>query len=334
MEFTAEQIAQFLNNAPIVGDAHAKVNNIAPLENATENDLSFLGDEKYCPLLENTKAGIMLISKDIPIPQGAKQTFILVHNARLSVGYLLNLVEQTLRPAKKGIENPSFVSEGVKVPEDAYIGAFAYIGKNVTLGKGVQIYPNSYIGDNVKIGDKTIIYAGAKVYADCKIGERCIIHAGAVIGADGFGFEKNEKGENIKIAQIGTVIIDDDVEIGANTTVDRAMMGATHIKKNTKIDNLVQIAHNVKIGSSSFLCAQVGIAGSTEIGANCILTGQVGVAGHISIPDNCVFGAQSGVRGNIKKAGTYSGSPAIDASDWMKATVIFKQLPEIVKKMK
>ena len=217
------------------------------------------------------------------------------------------------------------MSEGVKVPEDAYIGAFAYIGKNVRLGKGVQIYPQVYIGDNVTIGDNTILYAGVKVYYNCQIGADCILHAGVVIGADGFGFEPDGQGVNHKIPQIGNVIVENDVEIGANTTIDRAMMGSTIVRRNAKLDNLVQIGHNVEVGASDFLCAQVGIAGSSKIGSHCVLAGQVGVAGHIEIADNCVFGAQSGIANSVRKPGTYMGYPAIDASLWRRAVVRFKQ---------
>ena len=238
---------------------------------------------------------------------------------------LLQLVSKAMNPAKQGIEQPSFISEGVSVPENAYVGAFAYIGKNVRLGKGVQIYPHVFIGDNVVIGDNTILYAGVKVYAHCRVGADCILHAGVVIGSDGFGFEPDAQGVNQKIPQIGNVLIEDDVEIGANTTIDRAMMGSTIIRRNVKIDNLVQIGHNVEVGESTFLCAQVGIAGSSKIGKHCILTGQVGVAGHIEIADNCIFGAQSGIAGNIRKPGQYMGSPAIDASIWRRAVVRFKQ---------
>jgi UDP-3-O-[3-hydroxymyristoyl] glucosamine N-acyltransferase len=230
-----------------------------------------------------------------------------------------------MNPPRQGIEQPSFISDGVTVPEDAYIGAFAYIGKNVHLGKGVQIYPHCYIGDNVRIGDNTILYSGVKVYYNCIVGNDCILHSGVVIGADGFGFEPDANGVNQKIPQIGNVIIEDDVEIGANTTVDRAMMGSTRVHKNAKIDNLVMIAHNVQVGESTFMCGQSGIAGSSSVGSHCILTGQVGVAGHISICDNVILGAQTGVTGSIKKPGTYMGSPAIDASVWRRASVRFKQ---------
>ena len=332
MEFSAQQIAALLGGQ-LYGNANAKVSDVAPIESADAKHLTFITDEKYLPYLQNTKAGVVLITRSlvegkIAFPEGegkAGGAVILVDNARGAMGQLLSMVSKAMFPAKKGIEQPSFVSEGVAVPEDAYIGAFAYIGKNVRLGAGVQIYPNVYIGDNVTIGDGTILYAGVRIYANCQIGKACILHAGVVIGADGFGFEPDAQGVNQKIPQIGNVIIEDDVELGANTCVDRAMMGSTIVRKNVKVDNLVQIAHNVEVGESSFLCAQVGIAGSTKVGKHCILTGQVGVAGHIEIADNCIFGAQSGVSGSVRKPGMYMGSPAIDASIWRRAAVKFKQ---------
>jgi len=332
MEFSAQQIAALLGGA-LYGNANAKVSDVAPIEQAQAQHLSFITDEKYLPYLETTKAGVVLITRSvvegkIAFPEGegkAGGAVILVENARGSMGQLLGLVSKAMNPPKQGMEQPCFVSEGVVVPQDAYVGAFAYIGKNVQLGKGVQIYPNVYIGDHVTIGDHTVLYAGVRVYAHCSVGANCILHAGAVVGSDGFGFEPDAQGVNQKIPQIGNVIIEDDVEIGANTTVDRAMMGSTIIRRNAKIDNLVQIAHNVEIGESTILCSQVGIAGSTKIGAHCILAGQVGVAGHIQIADNCIFGAQTGIAGNIKKPGTYMGSPAIDAGIWRRAIVRFKQ---------
>ena len=332
MEFSAQQIAALLGGQ-LYGNANAMVSDVAPIEQAQARHLSFITDEKYIPCLQNTKAGVILITRSlvegkIAFPEGegkAGGAVILVENARGAMGQLLQLVSKAMNPAERGIEQPCFINEGVSVPEDAYVGAFAYIGKNVRLGQGVQIYPNTYIGDNVTIGDHTILYAGVKVYAHCQIGKDCILHAGVVVGSDGFGFEPDAQGVNQKIPQIGNVIIEDDVEIGANTTIDRAMMGSTIIRKNAKIDNLVQIAHNVEVGESSFLCAQVGIAGSTKIGKHCVLAGQVGVAGHIEIADNCVFGAQTGVAGNIRKAGQYMGYPAIDAALWRRAVVRFKQ---------
>lgn len=332
MEFSAQQITALLGGA-LYGNANAMVSDVAPIEQAQARHLAFITDEKYLPYLTQSKAGVILVTRSlvegkIHLPEGegkAGGAVILVDNARGAMGQLLAMVSKAMNPRKQGIEQPSFVSEGVDVPQDAYIGAFAYIGKNVQLGAGVQIYPNVYIGDNVTIGEGTILYAGVRVYAHCKIGAQCIIHAGTVIGADGFGFEPDAQGVNQKIPQIGNVIIEDDVEIGANTTIDRAMMGSTIIRRNAKLDNLVQIGHNVEVGESSFLCAQVGIAGSSKIGKHCILAGQVGIAGHIEITDNCIFGAQTGVPNNIKKAGTYMGYPAIDASIWRRAVVRFKE---------
>ncbi len=332
MEFSAQQIAILLGGA-LYGNSNAKVSDVAPIEHAQPQHLAFITEDKYLPYLQQTKAGVVLITRSVvegkmTFPDGegkAGGAVILVENARGAMGQLLGIVSKAMNPPRQGIEQPSFVSEGVTVPQDAYVGAFAYIGKNVRLGKGVQIYPNVYIGDDVTIGDYTILYAGAKVYAHSQIGANCILHAGVVVGSDGFGFEPDAQGVNQKIPQIGNVIIEDDVEVGANTTIDRAMMGSTIVRKNAKIDNLVQIAHNVEVGESTFLCAQVGIAGSTKVGAHCILAGQVGVAGHIEIADHCVFGAQTGVPNSIRKPGTYMGYPAIDAGLWRRAVVRFKQ---------
>lgn len=340
MEFSAQQIAAVLGGT-LYGNSNAKVSDVAPIEQAQACHLTFITDEKYLPFLKKTKAGVILITRSvvegkITFPDGegkAGGAVILVENARGAMGQLLKMVSAAMFPAKKGIEQPCFIAEGVQVPEEAYIGAFAYIGKNVRLGAGVQIYPQVYIGDNVTIGDGAILYAGVKVYAGCKVGKQCILHSGVVIGADGFGFEPDAQGVNQKIPQIGNVIIEDDVEIGANTTIDRAMMGSTIVRKNVKVDNLVQIAHNVEVGESTFLCAQVGIAGSSKVGKHCILTGQVGVAGHIEVTDNCIFGAQTGVASSVRKPGMYQGYPAIDAANWRRSTVGFKQLPDILKRL-
>ena len=332
MEFSAQQIAMLLGGK-VTGDANRKVSDVGPIESAHEGQLSFLCDAKYLPHLPQTGASVVLMTESIPFDGETNATLIRVENARAAMGQLLSLVAKAMNPAKQGVEQPSFVSEGVVIPDDAYIGAFAYIGKNVQLGKGVQIYPHTYIGDNVKIGDNTILYSGVKVYYNCVIGKDCILHAGVVVGSDGFGFEPDAKGVNQKLPQIGNVIIEDDVEIGANTTIDRAMMGSTIIRRNAKLDNLVQVAHNVEIGESTFMCAQVGVAGSTKVGSHCILAGQVGVAGHITIADNCVFGAQSGIANHVKKSGMYQGSPIIDAMNWRRSVVGFKQLPDIMKRL-
>ncbi len=317
----------------VTGDANRKVSDVGPIESAREGQLSFLCDAKYLPHLPQTNASVVLMTDSIEFTGETNATLIRVENARAAMGQLLSLVAKAMNPTKQGIEQPCFISEGVTIPEDAYIGAFAYIGKNVQLGKGVQIYPHTYIGDNVRIGDNTILYSGVKVYYNCVIGKDCILHAGVVVGSDGFGFEPDAQGVNQKLPQIGNVIIEDDVEIGANTTVDRAMMGSTIIRRNAKLDNLVQVAHNVEIGESTFMCAQVGVAGSTKVGSHCILAGQVGVAGHITIADNCVFGAQSGIANNVKKPGMYQGSPVIDAMNWRRSVVGFKQLPDLMKKI-
>lgn len=332
MEFSAQQIAMLLGGK-VTGDANRKVSDVGPIESAHEGQLSFLCDAKYLLHLPQTGASVVLMTESIPFDGETNATLIRVENARAAMGQLLSLVAKAMNPAKQGVEQPSFVSEGVVIPDDAYIGAFAYIGKNVQLGKGIQIYPHTYIGDNVKIGDNTILYSGVKVYYNCVIGKDCILHAGVVVGSDGFGFEPDAKGVNQKLPQIGNVIIEDDVEIGANTTVDRAMMGSTIIRRNAKLDNLVQVAHNVEIGESTFMCAQVGVAGSTKVGSHCILAGQVGVAGHITIADNCVFGAQSGIANHVKKPGMYQGSPIIDAMNWRRSVVGFKQLPDIMKRL-
>ena len=332
MTFSAQQIAMLLGGK-ITGDANRQVWDVGSIETAQEGQLTFLCDAKYLSHLPNTHASVVLMTESIAFDGDTRATLIRVENARAAMGQLLALVAKAMNPAKQGIEQPSYISEGVTIPEDAYVGAFAYIGKNVQLGKGVQIYPHTYIGDNVKIGDHTILYSGVKIYYNCQVGNDCILHAGVVVGSDGFGFEPDAKGVNQKLPQIGNVIIEDDVEIGANTTIDRAMMGSTIVRRNAKIDNLVQIGHNVEVGASDFLCAQVGIAGSSKIGSHCILAGQVGVAGHLEIADNCVFGAQSGIPSSVRKPGMYQGSPIIDAMNWRRSVVGFKQLPELMKKI-
>ena len=335
MQFSAQQIAAVLGGE-LYGNAEAKVCDVAPIESAQAHQLTYVTEEKYLPYIETSHAGVILVTASLVKPSvisNQHSAIILVENARGAMGQLLKMVEEVMFPKKQGIEQPSFISEGVAVPADTYVGAFAYIGKDVRLGKGVQIYPNVYIGNHVTIGDNTILYAGVKVYDYCQIGNDCILHAGVVIGGDGFGFEPDAQGVNRKIPQIGNVIIEDDVEIGANTTVDRAMMGSTIIRKNAKIDNLVQVAHNVEIGESTFCCAQVGIAGSTKIGRHCVLAGQVGVAGHIEVTDNCIFGAKTGISGSVRKPGMYQGYPAIDAANWRRSAVGFKQLPDIIKRL-
>ena len=328
IQFSANQIAQAVGGE-VVGNGNAMASDFAKIEEAREGALCFIMDTKYTHHLADTKASVVLINRDIQYEGATQATLIRVDNARACMAQLLQMVEEVINPRRKGIEQPCFITDGVDVPDDAYIGAFAYIGKNVRIGKNVQIYPHCYIGDNVRIGDNTTLYDGVKVYYNSQIGNQCVLHAGVVIGSDGFGFEPDKDGVYHKVPQIGDVIIEDDVEIGANTTIDRAMMGHTIVRKNTKIDNLVQVAHNCVVGESTVLCAQVGLAGSTTVGSHCILTGQVGVAGHLEITDNVIVGAQGGVPNSIKKPGMYQGSPVLDVLTFRKNSVIMKQLPEL-----
>ena len=331
MTFTAQQIAQFLGGE-LRGNNDAIVSDVARIEEARPGTLCFLGDQRFIPFLSNTQASVVLISRTLGFSGTTPATLIIVDNARAAMASLLTLVEQTLNPRKQGIEQPCFIASGNIVEDDVYVGAFAYIGRNVKIGRGVQIYPQCYVGDNCTIGDNTVLYAGARVYLHCVIGLDCIIHSGCVIGADGFGFETDAEGVNRKVPQTGNVVIEDDVEIGANTCIDRAMMGSTIVRRNAKLDTLVQVAHNDEVGGSTFLCAQVGIAGSTRIGSHCILTGQVGVAGHIEVADRTIVGAQAGVAGTIREpGGMYQGSPAIPVGNFRRSSVAFKQLPELQK---
>ena len=333
LSFSAQEIASVIRGE-IIGNATIQVGDVSRIEQLKEGTLSFVTDAKYMHYLGAAPSCVVLLSRSLYTSDiTTSATLILVDNARGAMAQLLTVVESQLTPHRSGVEQPVFVAVGVEVPDDAYIGAFTYIGKNVKIGCGVQIYPQVYIGDNVVIGDGCIIYAGVKIYHDCSVGRNCILHSGVVIGADGFGFEPDAEGINRKIPQLGHVLIEDDVEVGANTTIDRAMMGSTIVRYNTKIDNLVQVAHNVTVGESTFLCSQVGIAGSSSIGSHCVLAGQVGVAGHLQITDNCIFGAKTGVPSSIRKPGMYQGYPAIDAAIWRRAVVGFKNLPQMLRLM-
>lgn len=332
MEFTAQQIASFLQGE-VIGDPNAKVSDLAKIEEGHEGALSFLANPKYTEFLYTTQSSIVLIDKSIEVEGEVKATMVKVTDARAAMGMLLNMVQAALNPKKSGIEQPSFVAEGVEIPHDAYVGAFAYIGKGSVVGEGSQIYPQVYLGENVKIGKNCIIYAGVKIYHDCVIGDNCILHSGCVIGADGFGFAP-VNGEYQKISQIGNVIIENDVEVGANTTIDRATMGHTVIGKGTKLDNLVQIGHNVVTSENNIFCAQVGVAGTTKIGSWNTFAGQVGVAGQCTIGNQNTFGAQSGIPGNIGDGNTLMGYPAIPARDWARQAVYLKRLPDAFNDIK
>ena len=328
MEFTAQQIADFLKGT-IIGDPTAKVSNFSKIEEGLPGTITFLANTKYEHFIYETKASIVLVNEDFTPTNEIKPTLIKVANAYSSLAMLLNLAEQS-KSKKSGIDPSAFISPKTTIGDGCYIGALAYIGDNTVIGNGCMIYPHVCIGDNVKIGDNTILYPHSVIYDGCIIGQDCIIHAGAVIGADGFGFAP-ENGEYKKIAQIGNVMIEDNVEIGANTTVDRAVMGSTTIRKGVKLDNLIQVGHNVEVGQNTVMAAQTGISGSTKIGSGCMLGGQVGIGGHINIGDDSQIGAQSGIISNIKHGSRIIGSPAIPVKNFMRSSLIFEKLPDIYK---
>lgn len=332
MEFTAEVIAGFLKGE-IQGDPKTSVSNVAKIEEGKPGTLAFLANPKYEKYLYETQASIVLINKDLKIEGDVKATLIRVEDAYQSFAALLDLYEQN-KPKKQGVTERASIDESATIGENAYIGDFAVIGKNVQVGKNVKIYPQVFLDDNVKVGDNTILYAGVKVYEDCEIGANSIIHSGTVIGADGFGFAPQEDGSYKKIPQIGNVIIEDYVELGSNVSIDRATMGSTIIRKGAKLDNLIQIAHNVEVGENSVYAAQCGIAGSTKLGKNIMLGGQVGIVGHIQIADNVKIASQSGVNSTIKKEGVVLlGSPATDIGIQRRAMAVYKSLPEMRTKI-
>lgn len=330
MEFTAKQIADFINGK-VEGDANAAVNTFAKIEEGAPGALSFLSNPKYTHYIYSTKSSIVLVNNDVVLEEPVHTTLIRVDNAYECIAKLLQLYQASM-PVKKGIDSLAFVSPTAKVGEDCYVGAFAYIGDNAVLGNGTQVFPHAYIGDNVKVGAKCLIKPNVTVYHGCVIGDNVTIHAGSVIGADGFGFAPNSDGYD-KIPQIGIVTIEDNVEIGANTCVDRSTMGSTIVRKGVKLDNLVQVAHNVEIGENTVMSAQVGIAGSTKIGAWCMFGGQVGIAGHSTIGDKTFLGAQSGVPGNIKGNETLIGTPPMEPKAYFKSQAIFRRLPELYKQV-
>lgn len=330
MEFTAKQIASFIQGE-VVGDDNATVNTFAKIEEGRPGAISFLSNPKYTHYIYDTQSSIVLVNEDVELTQPVKTTLIKVKNAYECVAKLLQLYQASL-PKKTGVNSLAFISPKAKIGKDCYIGAFAYIGDDVEIGDNTQIYPHVVIEDGVKIGEGCIVYPNVTIYKDCKLGNNITIHAGSVIGADGFGFAPNTDGYD-KIPQIGIVIIEDNVEIGANTCVDRSTMGATVIRKGVKLDNLVQIAHNVEVGENTVMSAQTGVAGSTKIGKWCMFGGQVGIAGHITIGDKTFLGAQSGVPGNLKGNETLIGTPPTDPKSYFKSIAISRKLPEIYKQI-
>lgn len=333
MEFSASQIAALLNGQ-VIGNPDATVSGLAKIEEGVAGSLSFLSNPKYEEFIYTTGSSICIVNNSFePVKElPAHLTLVKVEDAYACFAKLLDLYGQMRKkPAK--IEQPSFIAESATVGEELYLGAFAYIGENVTIGKNVSIYPNVYVGDNAVIGDDTILFAGVKIYPDTQIGARCVIHAGVVLGSDGFGFAPDENGVFSKVPQIGNVIIEDDVEIGANSTIDCATMGSTIIRQGVKIDNLVHLAHNVEIGSHSAMAAQVGVAGSAKIGKHVMVGGQAGISGHLHIADGTKIVAQSGIPSTVKKADTLMGSPGISIDEFKKSYFGFRKLPFILQKI-
>lgn len=326
MEFSAKQIAEYIHGT-IIGDENATVHTFAKIEEGIAGALSFLSNPKYTHYIYNTQSSIVLVNKDFEPEHEIKATLIKVDNAYESLAKLMMLYEASL-PKKQGINPLASVATNAKIGNNVYIGAFACIEEGAEIGDNAYIHPHVTVGCNAKVGANTILYPNVTIYHDCRVGNNCILHAGSVIGADGFGFAPTENGYE-KIPQIGIAILEDDVEIGANTCVDRATMGATIIRKGVKLDNLIQIAHNVEVGSHTVMASQVGIAGSTKIGERCTFAGQVGVAGHITIGDHVTVGAQSGIPGNTKSGTTLMGYPAIDPKQFARSAVIYKKLPDM-----
>lgn len=331
MEISAKELAVLCGGA-VDGDPEAKISDFAKIEEAGEGDLSFIANPKYAHYASSTGASVLLVSKNFEAPEKLSATLVRVDDPYSSLAMLMAAVANA-RPLPKGIEEPVHIGDGTVLPEDIYLGSFSYLGKNVKIGNNVLIYPQVYIGDGCEIGEGSILYAGSKVYAGCKIGKRCILHSGVVIGADGFGFAPVD-GHYEKIPQMGGVILEDDVEIGANTTVDRATFGNTVIGKGTKLDNLIQIAHNVRVGKDNVFAAQVGVAGSTQIGDRNRIGGQCGFAGHISIGDDNEFGAQSGIHANVGNRKRMMGYPAVEAMQFARNTVNLKRLAELLSAQK
>lgn len=326
MEFSAKQIAEFVQGT-IIGDENATVHTFAKIEEGIPGALSFLSNPKYTSYIYETQSSIVLVNKDFEPEHEVKATLIKVDNAYESLAKLMTLYEMS-QPKKTGISSLASIAENAKIGEGCYIAPYVCIEDGAAIGKNVYIHPNVVIGSNVKIGDNCILFPHVTIYHDCRIGNNCVLHAGAVIGADGFGFAPSAEGYE-KIPQIGIVILEDNVDVGANTCIDRATMGATIIRKGVKLDNLVQIAHNVEVGSNTVMASQVGVAGSAKVGEWCMFGGQVGVAGHIKIGDKVTVGAQSGIPGNVKSGVTLMGYPAIDPKQFARSAAIYKKLPDM-----
>jgi len=334
MQFTAQQIALIVSGT-IEGNPDTTVTSFGKIEEATVGQLSFLANPKYNDYLYTTKASLIIVSESLQLQKNITATLIRVKDAYSAFATLLTTYQNLKAQQKKGIETPSYIASTATLGDNVYIGAFAYIGEKVTIGNNTKIFPGVYIAENVRIGNNTTIHAGVKIYEDCVIGNDVIIHAGTVIGSDGFGFAPQPDGSYQKVPQIGNVIIEDQVEIGANTTIDRATMGSTIIKKGVKLDNLIQIAHNVEIGSQTVIAAQTGISGSTKLGQKIMIGGQAGIAGHLTIADGVKIAGGAGVTKNLEGEGkSYAGFPAEDAKQSLKTQVYTRHLPELEKRVK
>jgi UDP-3-O-[3-hydroxymyristoyl] glucosamine N-acyltransferase len=331
MKFTANQIAEILEGQ-IEGDKNVEVTKLSKIEEGESGSLTFLSNPKYTPHIYSTKASLVIVNKDFVPEKKIDATLIKVNNAYESFSTLLNYYNQT-KLNKTGIDEKSVISKSAKIGKNLYLGSFSYVGNEVEIGDNVKIYPNVYIGDNVMIGNGTTIFSGVNIYSKTQIGNNCVIHSGAVIGSDGFGFAPTKNGEYSTIPQIGNVVIHDNVDIGAATTIDRATLGSTIIGKGVKLDNQIQIAHNVEIGMNTVIAGQTGIAGTVKIGENCMIGGQVGIAGHLTIGNNVRIQAQSGIAGNINDDMVIQGTPAFNYSDFYRSYAHFKKLPDLSKKI-
>jgi UDP-3-O-[3-hydroxymyristoyl] glucosamine N-acyltransferase len=333
MEFTVAQLAQMLGG-DVEGDASRKINRLAKIEEGTEGAISFLSNLKYEQFLYTTAASAVIVDRDFEPKKGVAPTLIRVENAYTSFTRILEEYEKLLAFRKVGIEQPSFVGENTTVGEGIYRGAFSYIGSNVRIGQNVKIHPQAYVGDNVTIGDHTILYAGVKIHDNCVVGSHCTLHANVVIGADGFGFAPQDDGTYRAIPQLGNVVLEDYVSVGANTTIDCATLGSTLIRRGVKLDNLIQIGHNVEIGKNTVIAAQTGVSGSTKIGENCVIGGQVGIGGHLIIPHRTTITGRSGVTKSFRREGlVLGGFPATDNTEHLRTQASARRLPQVEKRL-
>ncbi len=332
MKFNLEQVAHILNGE-LEGDGSLTVSAISNIEEGQPGSITFLSNPKYEPYLYKTAATAVIVNKTLALKASVKATLIRVDDPYASFTTLLAEYQRLTTVNKSGLESPNFISPSAKIGKDVYIGAFAYIGEGAVIGDGVQIYPQTYVGDHVQIGKKTILYPGVKVYANCQIGSKCTLQAGAVLGSDGFGFAPQADGTYQTIPQLGKVIVEDHVDIGANTVIDCATFDATIIKSGVKLDNLIQVAHNVEIGDNTVIAAQAGISGSTKIGKQCVIGGQAGIVGHLKLADGTKVQAQSGMTKNTKPDSAWYGSPAIAYNNYVKSYAIFRKLPDVMKRL-